>query len=329
MDFSLDIADGSMELASKIGELASAAHQRDGVRPLSEQSLLNLTTTDPDLTHVTVSPRDDRDRVIGYAQVDRRGSVASSEILVAPDTRRRGVGTLLWRTALRDASLPSRSGEPGAHNPLRVWAHGNLPAAQEFARSAGLEIVRELHELSRSLNDGRLAPSLTEAMAAFGPGHAVRAFDPARDEEPWLDLNRRAFASHPEQGQLTLDDLRAREREPWFDPNGFFVVRAGDGDGALVGAAWTKVEPANDPDSRPVSGELYVIAVSPEAQGRGLGRGLTALGLAYLRERGLTTATLWTDGDNAAAMATYRSQGFEIAFTDVQYARPSTAPMAA
>jgi mycothiol synthase len=124
-------------------------------------------------------------------------------------------------------------------------------------------------------------------------------------------VNRRAFAHHPEQGAWTLDDLLAREQEPWFDPAGFFLaVRQ---DGTLAGFHWTKVHNGE-------IGEVYVIGVDPAAQGLGLGRALTLVGLHHLRSRGLTTVTLYVDESNQAARKLYESLGFARFAVDVMYA---------
>ncbi len=309
--------------------LAAAASAADGVAPLSEQPLLDLSSRDPDITHVVA--HDEGGGVVGYAQIDRRGPAASAELVVHPQARRHGVGRTLLRTARRDASLPSRSGEPGQHGTLRVWAHGNLAAAQALAAAESLTVVRELRRMERTLNPASSSeelpwiPSVPMVIASLGPDSLVQAFQPGRDEEAWLTLNARAFAHHPEQGRLTLADLHARMAEEWFDAQGFFVVRGGGGpggesiadDGPLVAAVWTKITP--EARRTGSTGELYVLAVDPQAQGRGWGRRLTTLALASLRASGLTTAELWTDATNLAAVATYERAGFRTAATDVQY----------
>src|SRR6202008_277121 len=101
-------------------------------------------------------------------------------------------------------------------------------------------------------------------------------------------------AHHPEQGSLTQRDLDDRKAQPWFDPAGFFLAERG---GELLGFHWTKVHDAER------LGEVYVLGVSPAAQGGGLGKSLTTVGLRYLAERGLPTAMLYVDADNTAAVA--------------------------
>ena len=50
-------------------------------------------------------------------------------------------------------------------------------------------------------------------------------------------------------------------------------------------------------------GEVYVVGVRPDAQGGGLGKALTAIGLRHLAAQGLPTAMLYVDADNTAALS--------------------------
>jgi mycothiol synthase len=116
---------------------------------------------------------------------------------------------------------------------------------------------------------------------------------------------------------MTADDVRAAEAEPWFDADGFLL--AVDTDDRLLGFHWTKVHPDSG-DGRPI-GEVYVVGVRPDAQGGGLGRGLTMAGLHYLRaRRGIDRVMLYVESDNQAALAVYAKVGFTLWDADVQYA---------
>jgi mycothiol synthase len=139
----------------------------------------------------------------------------------------------------------------------------------------------------------------------------VRAFEPGRDEDAWLRVNARAFAHHPEQGRLTRADLDDRTAEEWFDPAGLLLAEQ---DGRLLASGWTKVVPGED------AGEIYALGVDPDAQGRGLGRLLTALMLDHLAARGLHAVLLYTEGDNHPAIRVYQGAGFERSAVDVVYA---------
>jgi mycothiol synthase len=295
--------------------LAAAASDVDGVAPLSEQPLLRLGADEAWLTHAVAHEKNSA--VIGYVQIDRGGDDASAELVVHPDHRRRGVGSLLLRTAERDARLPQFSGAPGQRGKaLRVWAHGDTEAARGFAAAHGYAVVRELLFLARPLDPAPAGADATPLPA----GYRIRTFAPGADDEAWVALNARAFAGHPEQGRLTVADLRDRQAEPWFDPAGFFLVEAPDG--TLAGFLWTKVE-GDD-------GEIYAVGVDPEHRGHGLGGALTALALTHLATLA-HRAVLYVDGDNAAARATYARAGFQPAAVDVQYGRaaqPAAAPAA-
>ena len=184
-----------------------------------------------------------------------------------------------------------------------------------MAERAGFERSRALWQLRRSL----LAPL---PAAKLPDGVSLRSFTVGEDEEEWTALNNRAFDGHPEQSNWSVDEVRTREREPWFDADGFLLAEK---DGRLVGFHWTKVHGGDDhPDGHghePI-GEVYVVGVDPSMQRTGLGRVLTIAGLRYLRGRGLRQAMLYVDESNTGAIHLYESLGFAHWDTDVSYALP-------
>ncbi|GAB4087082.1 mycothiol synthase [Myceligenerans cantabricum] len=320
MSSTIEIGPLGSETRHAVRNVAAAAAGADGVVPLSEQPLLNLARDEAWLTHVVARDGSDAGGVAGYLQVDRSGPVASAELVVHPDHRRTGVARRLLHTAELDVTFPMRSGEPGGQQ-LRVWAHGDLPQAKEFAAALGYSPVRELRFLARPLDHDPSLPTPEDVTP--DEDYVLRTFRPGSDDDAWLRLNASAFAAHPEQGRLTSEDLRARQAERWFDPEGFFLLfpAAGGSDPGPdpVAFIWTKIETGQPTGSR--DGEIYVVGVAPEAQGRGLGRLMTDVGLAHLAHAGADRAVLYVEGDNAPALSTYQRAGFRQDARHVQYFR--------
>lgn len=298
--------DATQPLSSKQAEavlaLADAAAEHDGAPPLSEQFRLSARAREHDgVVHLLALGPDGE--VVGYAQsrAGEDGETPSGELVVAPRARGAGVGTALL------AALPDG---------IRLWSHAvgaAADAADGFAEARGLVPVRSLHVMGRSLTGGDPWPE-----ASVDPRYAVRTFEPGRDEDAWLALNAAAFAHHPEQGSLRRADLDQRMAEPWWDPAGLILVVRADDPDTLVASHWTKVDPPGGD-----VGEVYVVAVSPDHQGEGLGRAVTVLGLDHLRSLGLARVVLYVDEENAAAVHTYRRLGFDDVEVHRQYARGS------
>jgi mycothiol synthase len=280
--------------------LLDAAASADGVRPLSEEAELRLRHGSPGGHDVVVR---DGTALAGYARLDH----GVAELVVAPDRRRRRIGTALLRQLL----------DLAGNRPLSIWAHGDLPGSAELLAPSGFSRARVLLQLRRDLAgiDPDPQPSLAD-------GVTVRPFRPGRDEAAWLQVNARAFDWHPEQGRMTRADLELRKAEPWFDPEGFLMAWRGDPDagGELLGSHWTKVHPPGDVGAEAV-GEIYVLGVDPAAQGLGLGRALTDLGLAHLRDRGLDEVLLYVEADNEAAVKLYEGRRFRRFAVDVAWRR--------
>jgi mycothiol synthase len=300
--------------------LVRAATDEDGVSPLSEHVLLHLRYGgDPRARSFLLKSGLE---LAGYAHLDPTDPVQgpSGELVVHPAFRRRGLGLELLRAVNAEADGPQgrqapavRSADASPATGLRLWAHGDLPGAARLAASAGFSRVRALWQMRRSLQTRIGRPNFVE-------GITVRTFVPGQDEDAWTELNRKAFVGHPEQGTWTRTDLDLREREPWFDPDGFFLATRG---GKLAGFHWTKIHDQHDGGNghhhEPI-GEVYVVGVDPGERGSGLGRALTLAGLRYLRSRGLFQVMLYVDETNTAAIGMYEAIGFSHWGTDVMYA---------
>ncbi len=176
---------------------------------------------------------------------------------------------------------------------VSVWVDHPTDPVDDAMRLIGLEQQRDLYLMAVRL-------PLTTSSTIM-----TRSFEPGRDEAAWVHVNNRAFSWHREQSGWTLDDVRERMAEPWFDPDGFLLHEVDD---QLLGFCWTKIHIDLDPPA----GEIYVIAVDPDGQGRGLGRQLTIAGLESIHERGLEHGFLYVDADNTPAVSLYVSLGFKI-----------------
>ncbi|AVH57948.1 MULTISPECIES: mycothiol synthase [Streptomyces] len=279
--------------AEQVLALLAEAARADGQQAVSEQGRLQLKGGAREgVRHLLLIVRDE---LVGYAQLEDTDPVEApaAELVVHPGHRGHGHGRALG------SALLAESGKR-----LRVWAHGGHSAARHLAQVLGLTLFRELRQMRRSLADLNLPePKLPN-------GVRVRSFVPGRDDAAWLAVNAAAFAHHPEQGSLTQRDLDDRMAEPWFDPSGFFLAFRGD---ELLGFHWTKVHAAEQ------LGEVYVLGVHPGAQGTGLGKALTTIGLRHLAAQGMPTAMLYVDADNKSAVTVYERLGFLTHETDLMY----------
>lgn len=279
--------------------LARAA-ESDGFWPLSDQLAADLAEPSADETRRPIAVRlvDTADRsLIGYAQASRRTGGWTMQIAVEPDRRGTecdGVDVLV------EATIGAIDIAGGGN--VDWWTYEPSPEIGELADAHGFRFDRDLVQMRRALP---------------AEGHSTvstRSFVVGQDDEAWIAVNNRAFSGHPEQGGWTIETLRQRIAQPWFDPAGFRLHERSD---RLAAFCWTKVH--DEMETR--HGEIYVIGVDPDFQGLGLGKQLTLAGLDHLSDRGIEHALLYVDGANTAAREMYERLAFQVHRTDRAYTR--------
>lgn len=304
--WSAELGDAAQQ---QVRALLERARRADGVAAVGDDVLRALGRSS---AHLLLAGEGAGVGLVGYANLDARGDTPVGELAVGPGHRRHGHGRALL------ADVLDRGGDD-----TRVWAHGDTDGARALAATAGLEGVRDLLQLRLDLRATALPATPVRDDVA------VRTYAGGQDDAALLAVNNAAFAWHPEQGGWGQDEIDQRRGEAWFDPAGLFLAHdagAGGGadeQGALLGFHWTKVHAATgtgDGDA-PAVGEVYVVGISPDAQGRGLGKLLTLTGLHHLRDAGLDAVVLYVEGDNTAALHTYEGLGFTRFHLDRAYAR--------
>jgi mycothiol synthase len=275
---------------SSVLRLRTDAEAVDHLVALNEAAVLRLRRPHPTTRHLLVSEDGD---LVGYAQLELGTQWSAGQLVVSPSHRRVGVGTQLLRRLIMESSTP-----------LRVWAMGDTPAARALALGVGMVRERELLIMERRLDEKLPEPVIP-------PGVQIRTFVPGQDEREWLRVNAAAFASHPEQALIDLDDLKDRMAESWFDARGFFVATQ---DGSMIGFHWTK-------QHQDQLGEVYVLGIAPWAARRGLGKALLLTGLRWLQQQGNSRVKLYVESDHRAAIELYLTYGFATASRDVMYAQ--------
>jgi mycothiol synthase len=268
--------------------LFELAERADGHRPIGEHKYLELLHAETDIETGLVGEIDDE--VVAYvALVPRPDHTWTMELVVHPLYRHPEVLRSVIDTGVE------RVTSGGGHQ-VRVWAFQRHVV--EALLDSGFAVERELLQMTAGLNN------LEEPR--FAADIVLRPFRRGVDEEAWLLTNNAAFADHPENGAWTRSILEDRLRQDWFEPAGFLLAWRSN---SLVGFCWTKIH-----DER--TGEIYVIAVHPDAQDAGLGRALVLAGLHHIQSHGCREAVLYVDRLNHRAVSLYDRLGFSLDHVD-------------
>lgn len=267
----------------EVEHLIERVYRADGHRPIDEHRWVDAAHGGRSEFAGLVLREEGHDHLVAYSQVTKGEQSWAIDLVIDPHHR---YDAMIVAPRLLGAAVDLIADEGGGH--VHYWVYEPNEAHTRIADLVGLAPGRDLWQM-------RVRLPLEETTDLV-----TRPFVPGQDEEAWLEVNNAAFAWHPEQGGWTLDDVRQREAEAWFDPAGFLLHER---DGRLAGFCWTKLH------EEPPAGEIYVIAVHPDFAGQGLGRALTVAGLAHL-SASTDTGMLYVDAANTPAVRLYEDLGF-------------------
>ena len=297
--------DLDQRVLAEVLDLIDATTAIDGHRPVGEHKHSHLRVGARGWVGILAY---EGERLVGYAHTrwNPPGAVPrlAVEIVVHPDRREDGVARALL---LETRGVLARAGG----GQLWLWVHRVEDSQATLAARLGLDVQRELAFMTRRLDE---RPRELPVPA----GIEIRSYRPGTDDAALLEVNNAAFEGHPENGGWDQDELAERTARDWFDPAGLLLAWRGE---ELLAFHWTKWH-SHDSDETPAHepvGEVYVLGVHPRAQGLGLGRVLLRAGLAHLHDRGARLAMLYVDSASTAAVALYRSEGFEVDYNEVCY----------
>lgn len=294
----LEVLDGvnASELA-EIRELLDAVTEHDHHNALGEHKWLDLVDGGRPGVSSIIARESDHPHVVGYAHLSCSSGSRQwgLEIVVHPEHRGIGVELALARRALEVAGVAG-----GGH--VHLWVFQPTEIHDSMAHRLGMQKGRDLFQMRRAL------PSADQPK--FPTDVEVRPFEPGVDEAAWLEVNNASFRGHPEQGTWDEATLKRRMDETWFDPKGLIMAFQ---NGQLRGSCWTKVHATKN------VGEIYVIGVSPDYEGRGLGKALVLAGMEHLSKAGLGEIMLYVDSDNDRAVGLYEHLGFHVNHVDRAY----------
>lgn len=284
-------------LMGMLDEILQASEAVDGFPAVSDQARREARTGERTIITRGDDPANPRAvGIVGNGELD---------LVVHPDARGKGLGRALLTELLAEAG-------PGE---LRAWVHDDGPRARHLMESSGFTPVRTLLRLELPGTAIRTHRDHVATVESSAPeGIRIRTFTDA-DAEALVEVNGLAFASHPEQGALTVENFWETSREPWFNRDDILIAED-PAQNRVLGFSWIKT--TRNPQGETET-ELYVIGVHPDAAGRGLGTALLSATLTRMSDHDPVRATLYVEGDNTPALALYFRVGFTTAMKSQQW----------
>lgn len=217
---------------------------------------------------------------------------------IAPEHRRQGLDKELLSHATQ------RARETGV-----AYLHVNIPAddgtTATILSGAGFRPIRYYLEMRLDLTrlDKKKVQKAHKECRCLKPGEEIKL----------TKLQNRAFEGQWGYQPNTPDTITYYTRLGGFSPEQVLFVCDED---RIIGYCWVEIIP--DDEGWP-EGVIHMLGTDPDYQGRGVGKKALLAGLAYLKKKGILTATLNVDRDNWTACGLYESIGFKTFRQNVWY----------
>lgn len=235
------------------------------------------------------------DRIVGFLDMTPELRIARIilEGLIHPDHRRKGLARRLFTIALR------RAENVGAEV-LHTCVSESDRGAVAFLEKVGLIPVRQYLNLEMDL-------SLVPKRTLFQIKVRMRHLRPG-EEEQLTAIQNRCFSGTWGFCPNTTEEIRFYLE--WTDSQlRDIIVAESKEDQNIIGYCWT--HQLTSEDSSRKRGRIHMFGVSPEYQGKGVGRMLLLEGLHDLKEKEAEVVELTVDKENRPACSLYQSLEFK------------------
>lgn len=304
-----------------MAEVANAANAANGDTEFVSAGSLGVWVAN--LSHI--DPAEDvvlaivRDRLVAWSFIEWADTNDGERHYrcfgdVHPGWRRRGIGAaMLARNEDRLREISAASGHM-APQKLMTWLNDGDAGGIALVRSNGYQKVRTYRHMVRPNLHGIDLPDMP-------PGLEVRPLRREQLAQLWTAMTE-AFQDHFGAFDASESAFHRWSEDPLLDPE--LLVVAFDGE-EIAGAVQGTIDPDENAAQGYLRGWTDPIFTRRAWRRRGLASALLGRALLALRERGMTSAQLGVDSQNAnEALTLYRRHGFEIERSSSEWHKPLT-----